>query len=86
MYRGAKAAIRRRTDEYNRIAAELERHINERIRSQEGETQTYLYYEIATETGYPLERVREILFGVDCGHNGFTVRKKESPGGAPSDD
>lgn len=74
-YRGSKPAIRQKTSERNRIAAELESYINERIREQEEETKVYLYYRIASETGYPLEIVREILFGVDGGHNGFTVRK-----------
>jgi hypothetical protein len=27
------------------------------------------------ETGYLEETVREILFGLDGGHNGFTIRK-----------
>jgi hypothetical protein len=29
----------------------------------------------APDVGLPLERVREILFGVDSGHNGLTVAK-----------
>ena len=75
MYRGFKPAIRLKTSEHNRIAGELERYVNERILEQKEETKVYLYYEIASATGYPLELVREILFGVDGGHNGFTARK-----------
>jgi len=74
-YRGSKLAIRQKTNERNGIAAELESYINERIKEQEEETKVYLYYRIASATGYPLELVRDILFGVDGGHNGFTARK-----------
>jgi hypothetical protein len=74
-YRGSKETIRRKTNEHNRIARELEEYINQRIKEQEEETRVYYYYEIASETGYSKELVREILFSVDCGHHGFTDRK-----------
>ena len=76
-YSGGKAAIRQKVVMRNRIAAELERHINEKIAEREEETQVYLYYEIARDTGYDVETVKDILFGVDCGHNGFTVSKSK---------
>jgi hypothetical protein len=75
-YRGSKQVTQVKTSEHNRIAAELERYINARIEERAEEIQVYLYYEIASATGYPLKLVREMLFGVDGGHNGFTVVKR----------
>lgn len=75
-YMGSKPVTQVKTNEYNRIAGELERYINKQIEEQEEGTKTYLYYRIASTTGHPLKLVREILFGVDGGHNGFTVRKR----------
>lgn len=70
-----------KTNEYNRIAAELERYINGQIEKQAEGTQVYLYHEIASATGYPLRLVREMLFGVDGGHNVFTVVKSAGDDG-----
>ena len=77
-YRGSKSNIRQKVDEQNRIACELEKYINEKIEKQAHEFHSYLYYEIASETGYDLKTVEEILFSVDCGNNGFTVCKPKS--------
>ena len=49
----------------------LEGHINEQIKN--GKSGVFHYFHIAKEVGLPVERVAEILFTVDCGHNGFTV-------------
>jgi len=72
--------ILRKTIEYNRIAAESGKYINQRIKEREEEIQVYLYYELASKTGYSKEIVRDILFGVDGGDNGFTVRKPADMG------
>ena len=57
---------------YNRDANLLENHINQQITN--GETGTFLYANIAREVGLSRERVTEILFSVECGSNGFTIR------------
>lgn len=74
-YRGSKETLRRKASEYNRVAAELEEYINGQLLKQTEEVKVYHYHEIAAATGYPLERVREILFSVEGGHNGFTAKK-----------
>lgn len=74
-YRGANPSKRQKTVERNLIAAKLEEHINARVLQQTSEYQIYLYHEIAHETGFDIEIVREICFGIDCGHNGFTVAR-----------
>jgi hypothetical protein len=38
---------------------------------------SYLYHEIAWETGHDVELVRRLCFAVDCGGNGFTVIRQE---------
>jgi len=80
-YGGAKPRLRQKASDYNRLARELEDYLNQRIAASDAETQTYLYPSIGRDTGIPLEIVRQILFGVDCGHNGLTVYKP--PSGRP---
>lgn len=74
-YRGADPKKRQKAAEQNRIAAELESHINERLLNQTEPIQIYLYYQIAVATGYPEATVRNLCFGIDGGHNGFTAIK-----------
>jgi hypothetical protein len=56
-YRGSDPRKRLKADEDNRIAADLERHINGRLKAQAAPTSIYTYNEIARETGYPVEVV-----------------------------
>ena len=74
-YRGANVRKRENAAEQNRVAAALETHINGRLKSQNRAVQTYLYYEIAADTGYTLETIRDPCFSIDGGHNGFTAYK-----------
>ncbi len=74
-YRGSKEAMRRRVSEYNQDAAKLEAYLNEQIQADPTPIQQYLYGFISPDVGLSVDRVREILFGVDCGHNGLTVAK-----------
>jgi hypothetical protein len=76
-YRGTDPRRRRKADEDNRIAAELERRINERLKAQKAPTEIYTYNEIARETGYPVEVVSRLCYSIDCGGNGFTGVKRE---------
>lgn len=74
-YGGSKPALRQRAADYNRDAAMLERYINDRIQVRPDPIQQYIYGFIAADVGLSTERVRAILFAVDCGHNGITVAK-----------
>jgi hypothetical protein len=76
-YRGSKQSTRQRAAEYNRDAMRLENYLNDHIRANPAAVQQYLYGFIASDLGLASDRVREILFGVDCGHNGLTVAKSE---------
>lgn len=76
-YRGSKQSLREKASDYNRDAERLERYLNDRIEADPSPIQQYIYGFIAPDVGLSLERVREILFGVDCGHNGLTVAKSD---------
>jgi hypothetical protein len=75
-YRGSKTNLRIKNQEYNRIASELENVVN-RIIEESDENLVHIgYHEVAHKTGYSVDVVREILFGVDCGHNRLTAFKR----------
>lgn len=74
-YAGSNPRKRAEATETNRIAAELEKYINNQLETQTEPTKTYLYHDIATATGYDVAIVRDLCFAIDCGHNGFTALK-----------
>ena len=77
-YQGSSAKKQFEAQEHNRIAAVLEEHINKRMmENQATEFFTYTYGRIAADLGLDLELVRNILFSVDYGHNGLTIRKPQ---------
>ncbi|MEX0837493.1 MAG: hypothetical protein WD101_04115 [Gemmatimonadota bacterium] len=76
-YGGTDSRLRREAEEFNRDAAILERHINETFVASGQHRKQFLYGYIAIDTGIPQDRVRDILFTVDCGHNGFSVWKQK---------
>jgi len=67
--------MRLRIAKFNEDAAMLETHVNEQIKN--GKTGVFDYYIIAGEVGLTVKRVRDILFSVACGHNGFQVQRNE---------
>ena len=74
-YRGMNPREQEKTRNYNELAKVLEGYINEKIKEDESEVQQYIYGNIASDLNLEIAEVREILFSVDCGHNGFTVKK-----------
>jgi hypothetical protein len=63
--------MRLRIAKYNEDVAMLETHINEQIKN--GTTGVFSYYVIAGEVGLSLKRVRDILFQINGGTNGFSI-------------
>ena len=59
---------------YNRDADLIKNYLNKQIKN--GKTGTFLYAHIAHEVGLSRERVAELLFSIDCGSNGFTIRNE----------
>jgi hypothetical protein len=79
-YGGNDPRRRRKQQRHNEVARECEEYLNRKIAEDEAETQVYHYSSIARALNLFLEDVRNVLFAVDCGHNGLTVRKgSESP-------
>ncbi|MHB1188241.1 hypothetical protein [Thiobacillus sp.] len=74
-YRGSDPRKRQKADEQNRIATKLETYINALVKSQTAPIQMYFYHQIATETGFSENTVRELCFSIDGGHNGFKAIK-----------
>jgi hypothetical protein len=74
-YRGSSDFLRRRTVEHNQCAVRIEQYLNDRIATDPNSIQTYTYEFITLDLDLTAEQVREILFSVDCGHNGLTVAK-----------
>lgn len=74
-YRGTKPALREKAAQYNRDASILEAYLNRRIENDPTPIQDYTYGFVAVDVGLSLERVRNILLGVDGGYHGLTVAK-----------
>jgi hypothetical protein len=72
-YRGSDRVKILKAIERNKIASRLEEYINNKLKNQEASIKSYSYHEISSDTGVPLETVRDLCFSIDCGHNGFTA-------------
>lgn len=64
-----------KVQEYNRVAQLLEVFINKCIDESEENVVQLSYARIAHAISQREELVRDILFGIDCGHKALTVRK-----------
>lgn len=73
-YRGSDPCKRAKANAENRIA--LERHINNLLEKHQLPIQSYMYYDIASDTGHDIELVRRLCYSIDCGGNGFTVIRR----------
>ncbi len=76
-YRGANQSRRAKAQSHNETAAALEAHINRQLESQTEPIKSYSYSILAHETRIPREVVARMCFSIDCGHNGFTVIRKD---------
>ena len=74
-YSGRKENLRREMIERNRIASEIESYINKKVAESDDDKVIIMYDSIAAHLGYPSSLVCDILFPVDCGHNGITITK-----------
>jgi hypothetical protein len=74
-YGGRNLARLRNSQEHNRLAEQLENYLNAKIEQNSNQTQVYLYAQIAIDLGFSVDAIRAVLFAVDSGHNGLTVRK-----------
>jgi hypothetical protein len=75
-YHGSDPRKRRKADEHNRVARRVEDYINKRIESEPEDTiHQFMSQNIAYDLGEDVKLVGEIVFAIDCGHNGVTIVK-----------
>ncbi len=75
-YKGSQPNLIRKNTEDNRIAAELEKVVNEMIKSSNENIVEVLYDKISFKTGHSTDKIRELLYAVDSGNNGLTAYKQ----------
>ncbi len=75
-YRGNDELKKRKTHRHNQIARMCEEYLNSKIQQDNSEIQQYLYYSIASDLQLTVDEVRDVLFKVDCGYNGLTVKRQ----------
>lgn len=70
-YHGSNPKKLQEKAEYNEAASKVEAHVNKQIK--EGKRGRFLYSTISQETGIDREIIKEALFNINCGSNGFTI-------------
>ena len=75
-YRGSNLNTLGKVKEHNRVAQLLEDYINNRVKESVDGVVQLAYGNIAHALSQPENLVRDILIGVDGGHNALTVIKR----------
>ncbi len=53
-----------------------EDYLNAKMADEQSESaHVYIYGFMARDLGLTTDEVRDVMFAVDCGHNGITIRK-----------
>ena len=77
-YRGMNDARRRKQMVFNDAAQAIERYLNREMEAEPaGDAREFLTADIARALHLDGELTDRIVFGIDCGHNGVTIRKGE---------
>ena len=74
-YHGKDQRRRRKAHRHNEIAKRCEDYLNQKIRDNPAGIQQYVYGYIASGLSLTTGEVCKVMFAVDCGHSGITVRK-----------
>ena len=75
-YRGRDERKVAKRSEYNRVAARVEKHINDKLRdAPDNSIHQFLSAYIAINLREDSDLVHRIVFSIDCGHNGATIFK-----------
>lgn len=75
-YRGADKKRQAKTLEENRVAASIEKYLNQKWDSLEDDYQVIDYYVIARDIGESFEIVRTVATRINGGSNGITLSRK----------
>ena len=73
MYRGANPRQIAKAARFNELAARLESYINAQAAESGQAVQLFIYAAIASALNIDTAVVREVLYPVDGGHNGFRL-------------
>jgi len=74
-YKGRNPREREKARRYNEVAKLCEDYLNKKILENPEEIQQYTYGFMAPDLGLTTDEVLKVMFAVDAGHNGVTVRK-----------
>ncbi len=74
-YRGSDPRLLRKAQRHNDIAKTCEDYLNRKVSEQHEDAHVYIYGFMAIDLGLTTEEVRDVMFAVDCGHTGITIRK-----------
>lgn len=76
LYSGRDDARRRKQASFNDAAQAIEQYLNRAMEAEPGGTmREFLTADIARALHLDDELVDRIIFSIDCGHNGVTIRK-----------
>lgn len=78
-YKGRDKSRSARARAQNKIAALLEKHINDLAERQTTRCTVYHSVSIARQLGLPKEVVVRLCMSIDGGHNGFMVVREDIP-------
>ena len=62
--------------EYNRLARRIETWLNDQLAVRPDGVYGFLNHEIARALGEDRDAVADVVFSIDCGHNGVTLIKR----------
>lgn len=75
-YRGSNERRRMKAYETNQYATRIEQTVNALLERQTADIQSYFWDEIASESGVPMEIVKDLGYSIDGGSGGFTAVRK----------
>ncbi|KAF2988815.1 hypothetical protein OGR47_21210 (plasmid) [Methylocystis sp. MJC1] len=75
-YRGANPNRLRKSADYNRVAARIEKFLNDQLANEPDDTvRQFFSRTIAADLREDEDLVQRVVFSIDCGHNGVTIVK-----------
>lgn len=84
LYSGRNDARRRKQATFNDAAGAIERYLNREMQAEPaGTAREFLTADLARKLHLDPELTDSVVFGIDCGHNGVTIRRGgENPSAA----
>jgi len=75
-YRGRDPRKSAKRDNYNRVAAKVQRYLNDDLATLPDDTiKVYFSYSVAADIHEDPDLVQQVIFGIDAGSGGVTICK-----------